>query len=102
MICFDDRLDNKKSVLLIRRTTNWESHDGAEDGYLDEDKDSPSDPYDNLPLAQTIPSKYTPEAHNQSKGPNTSKKLVAGGKLYRRASNRKTGEPYFNLVMKTY
>ena len=75
-------------------------HDGAENGYLDEEKDSPSDPEDNLPLAQTIPSTTTPEGHKQSRGSTTKKKLVAGGKLYRSATNKKNGEPYFNLVKK--
>ena len=60
LIFFDDRLDKGKTILSNRRAGNWELHDGAEDGYLDEDKDSPSDPEDNLPLAQTIPSTLTP------------------------------------------
>ena len=52
-------------MYLILMKRNWELHDGAEDSYLNEDKDSPSDPEDNLPLAQTIPSTLTPEGHNQ-------------------------------------
>ena len=78
-------------------------HDGAEDGYLDEDKDIPSDPEDNLPLAHTVPSTPTPEEdHNQNEEhrPGASKKLVAGGKLYKKATNRKNEEPYFKLIKK--
>ena len=100
LISFDNRLDKGKSILSNRRGRNWELHDGAEDGYFDEDKNSPSDPEDNLPLAQIIPSTLTPEVHNQYRGPRKSKKLVAGGKLYTRATNWKNGEPYFNLVKK--
>ena len=55
LFSFDDRLDKGKSILSNRRASNWELHDGAEDGYLDENKDSPSDPEESLPLAQTIP-----------------------------------------------
>ena len=53
-----------------------------------------------MPLAQTITSATIPEGHKQSRGSATKKKLVAGGKLYRRATNRKNEEPYFNLVKK--
>ena len=98
LISFDNRLDKGKLILSNRRAWNWELHDGAEDGYLDKEKDSPSDPEDNWPLA--IPNTNTPEGHNQNRGPRASKKLVAGGKLYRRATNRKNGKPYFNLVKK--
>ena len=99
-ISFDDHLDKGKSILSSRRTSNWELHDGAEAGYLDEEKDRPSGPEDNLPLAQKIPSATTPEGHKQSRESDTKKKLVAGDNLYRRATNRKNGEPYFNLVKK--
>ena len=81
LISFNDHLDKGKSILSSRRASNWELHDGAEDGYLDEEKDNPSDPEDNVPLAQTIRSPTTPESHKQSRGSDTRKKLVAGGKL---------------------
>ena len=100
LISFDDRLDKGESILSNRRASNWELHDRAEDGYLDEDKDSPSDPEDSLPLAQRFPSAHSTEGRKQSRSLNTTKKVVAGGKLYRRATNRKKWEPYFNLVKK--
>ena len=94
------KADKGKLILSSRQASNWELHDGAEDWYLDEEKDNPSDPEDNIILAQTIPSPTTAVSHKQPRGSETRKKLVAGGKLYRRAINRKNGEPYFNLVKK--
>ena len=76
-------------ILSNRRASNWELHDDAEDGFLDENKDSPSDLEDSLPLAQTFSSTPTTEGRKQSRGLNTSRKVVAGGKLYRRATNKK-------------
>ena len=100
LVSFDDRLDKEKSILSNRRSSNLELHDRPENGYLDENTDSTSDPDDSLPLAQTFPSTPTTEGHKQSPSLNTSKKVVAWGKLYRRATNRKNGETYFNLVKK--
>ena len=100
LIFFDGRLDKGKSILSNRRASNCELHDRAEYGYLDEDKNSPSDPEDSLPLAQRFPSTHTTEGRKQSRSLNTSKNVDAGGKWYRRATNRKNGEPYFNLVKK--
>ena len=67
LIFFDDHLDEGKSILSNQRASNWELHDVAEDGYLEEEKDSPSDPEDNLPLAQAIPRTITPMCHNYLK-----------------------------------
>ena len=100
LISFDDRLDKGKSILSNRRASNWELHDGAEGGYLEEEKDSPSDTEDSLPLAQTLPSTHMTEVRKQSRCLFTSNKVVAGGKLCRRATDRKNEELYFNLVKK--
>ena len=48
LISYDDHLDKGKSILSSRRASNWEQHDGAENGYLDEEKDSPLDPEVNV------------------------------------------------------
>ena len=94
----NDHLDKGKPIISKQRASNWELHDGAEDGYLDEEKDSPSDPEDNLPLARTITSNLTPEGHRQPSGSPSKRKSVLGGNLYRRATIRKNGDPYFTLV----
>ena len=91
LISFDDDLDKGNQSFPA---------DGPATGNLVEEINSPSDPEDNLPLAQKNPSATTPEGHKQCRGSDTKKKLVAGGNLYRRATNRKNGEPYFNLVKK--
>ena len=100
LIYFNDHLNKGKSIFSSRRASNWGMHDGVDDGYLDEEKNNPSDPEDNIPLAQTILSPTKPESHKQPRGSDTKKKLVAGGKLYRTAINRKTGKTYFNLINK--
>ena len=43
------------------RATNWELHDGAEDGYMDKEKVSTSDPEENMPLARTFNLHTTPD-----------------------------------------
>ena len=60
--------------------------------------DTQTNSEDNLPLALTIPRTPVPEAHNPDKGSRSMKKLVSGGKYYRRPANTKNWEPYFNLV----
>ena len=47
----DDHLAKGKSIISKQRASNWELHDGAEDGYFDEEKDSPADPEDNMTLS---------------------------------------------------
>ena len=49
-----DHLDKGKAIMSKHRANNWELHDGAEDAYLDEEKDNTSDSEDNLPLARTV------------------------------------------------
>ena len=95
-----DSYHSEKGKLTIskQRASIWELHDEAEDGFLDEEKDSPSDPEDNLPLARTITSNLIPEGHRQAPGSPSKRKSVMGGNLYRRATNRKNRDPYFNLV----
>ena len=95
-----DHLDKGKAIMSKDRATNWEPHDGAEDGYLDEEKDSTSDPEDNLPLARTVTLNTTPDDINQFSEPLAKRKAVMGGNLYRKVSNRKNRDPYFNLVYK--
>ena len=95
-----DSYHSEKGKLTIskQRASNWELYDKAEDGFLDEEKDSPSDPEDNLPLARTITNNLIPEGHRQPPGSPSNRKSVMGGNLYRRATNRKNRDPYFNLV----
>ena len=95
-----DHLDKGKAILSKERATNWELHDGAEDGYLDEERDSTSDPEENLPLARTFSLRTTPDDTTRTLDPLGKRKAVTGGNLYRKASNRKNGDPYFNLVKK--
>ena len=95
-----DHLDKGKAIMSKDRATNWELHDGAEDGYLDEEKDSTSDPEDNLPLSRTVTINTTPEDINQNSEPLAKRKTVMGGNLYGKVSNRKNRDPYFNLVNK--
>ena len=82
------------------RATNWELHDGAEDGYLDEEKDSTSDPEENMPLARTFSLHTTPDVTFRTSDPLAKRKAVMGGNLYRKVTNRKNWDPYFNLVKK--
>ena len=95
-----DHLDKGKATMSKDRATNWELHDGAEDGYLDEEKDSTSDPEDNLPLSRTVTLNTTPDDINQTSEPLAKSNTVMGGNLYRKVSNRKNRDPYFNLVKK--
>ena len=95
-----EHLDKGKAILSKERATNWELHDGAEDGYLDEERDSTSDPEENLPLARTFSLRTTPEDTTRTLDPLGKRKAVTGGNLYRKVSNRKNGDPYFNLVKK--
>ena len=64
-----DHLDKGKAIMSKDWATNWELHDGAEDGYLDEEKDSTSDPEDNLPLSRTVTLNTTPDDINQTSEP---------------------------------
>ena len=95
-----DHLDKGKAIMSKDRATNWELHDGAEDGYLDEEKDSTSDPEDNLPLSRTVTLNTTPDDINQTSEPLAERKTVMGSNLYRKVSNTKNRDPYFNLVNK--
>ena len=95
-----DHLDKGKAIMSKDRATNWELHDGAEDGYLDEDKDSFSGPEDNLPQARTVTTNTNPDDNKQASEPLAKRKAVMGGNLYRKVSNRKNRDPYFNLVKK--
>ena len=95
-----DHLEKGKAIMSKDRATNWELHDGAEDGYLDEEKDSTSDPEDNLPLSRTVTLNTTPDDINQSSKPLAKSKSVMGGNLYRKVSNRKNRDPCFNMVRK--
>ena len=92
-ISFNNRLDKGKWRARNWRARNWELHDGAEDGYLNANMDTQSDPEKNLPLALTIPSTPVPEVHIPGKGA-----LVSGGKYYRTATTIKNRALYFNLV----
>ena len=96
----NDHLDKGKSIISKQRASNWELHDGAEDGYLDEEKNSLSDPEGNLPLARTITTNSTAEGNQQYPGSLSKRKSVMGGNLYRRVTYRKNRDPYFNLVKK--
>ena len=80
--------------------TNWELHDGAVDGYLDEEKDRTSKPEDNLPLSRTVTLNTNSDDNKQASEPLAKRKAVMGGNLYRKVSNRKKRDPYFNLVNK--
>ena len=93
-----DHLDKGTAILSKERATNWELHDGAEDGYLDEEKDSTSDPEENLPLARTFSLLTIPDDTTRTSDPLGKRKAVTGGNLYRKVSNRKNRDPYFNLV----
>ena len=62
-----------------QRASNWELHDGAEDGYLDEEKVSPSDPEDNLPLARTVTTNTNQEDNRQALVSLSKRKAVMGG-----------------------
>ena len=63
------------------RPTNWELHDGAEDGYMDEEKDSTSDPEENLPLARTFSLHTTPDVTFRTSETLAKRKAVMGGNL---------------------
>ena len=93
-----DHLDEGKDIMSKDRATNWELHDGAEDGYLDEEKDSTSDPEDNLPLSSTVTLNTNADDNKQASEPLAKRKAVMGGNLYRKVSNKR--KPYFNLVKK--
>ena len=80
------------------RATKWELHDGVEDGYLDEEKDNTSDPEDNLPLSRTVTTNTNADHIKQAPEPLSKRKAVMRGNLYRKVSNRKNRDPYFNLV----
>ena len=95
-----DHLDKGKDTMSKERATNWELHDGAEDGYLDEEKDSTSDPEDNLPLSRTFTLNTNPDNNKQASEPLAKRKSVMGGNLYRKVPNRKNRDPYFILVKK--
>ena len=64
-----DHLDKGKAIMSKDRATNWELHDGAEDGYLDEEKDSTSDPEDNLPLSRAATLNTKPDDIKQASDP---------------------------------
>ena len=93
-----DHLDKGKATMSKDRATNWELHDGAEDGYLDEEKDSTSEPEDNLPLSRTATLNTNPDGLKQASEPLAKRKAVMGGNL--KVSNRKNRDPNFNLVKK--
>ena len=93
-----DHLDKRKTIMSKDRATNWELHDGADDGYLDEEKDSTSDPEENMPLSRTFNLHTTPDVTIRSSEPLAKRKAVMGGNLYNKVSNRKNRDPYFNLV----
>ena len=95
-----DDLDKGKVIMSKQQTSNRELHDGAEDGYLDEEKDSPLDPEDNLPLARSVTTNANPEDNRQALGSLSKRKAVMGGNLYRKVTNRKNRDPYFSLVKK--
>ena len=95
-----DHLDKGKAIMSKERATNWEPHDGAEDGYLDEEKDSTSDPEENMPFARTFSLHTTPDVTIRTADPLAKRKAVMGGDLYRKVTNRKNRDPYFNLVKK--
>ena len=97
-----DHLDKGKAIMSKDWATNWELHDGAEDGYLDEEKDSMSDPEGNLPLARTVTTNTNPDDNKQASEPPAKRKAVMGGNLYTKVSNRKNKDPYFNLVKKDF
>ena len=84
-----DHLDKGKAIMSKERATNWELHDGAEDGYLDEEKDSTSDPEENMPLARTFSVHTTPDVTIRTSDPLSKRKAVMGGNLYRKVTNRK-------------
>ena len=79
-----DHLDKGKAIMSKERATNWELHDGAEDGYLDEEKDSTSDPEKNMPLARTFSLHATPDVTIRTSDPLAKRKAVPGGNLYRK------------------
>ena len=95
-----DHLDKGKAIMSKVRAMNWKLHDGAEDGYLDEEKDSTSDPEENMPLSRTFNLHTTPDVTIRTSEPLEKRKAVMGGNLYRKVSNRKNRDPYFNLVKK--
>ena len=95
-----DHFDKGKAIMSKERATNWELHDGAEDSYLDKEKDSTSDPEKNMPLARTFSLNTTPDVTIRTSEPLAKRKAVMGGNLYRKVSNRKNRDPYFNLVKK--
>ena len=95
-----DHSDKGKAIRSKDRATNWELHDGAEDGYLDEEKDSTSDPEENMPLSKTFNLHTTPDVTIQTSEPLAKRKAVMGRNLYRKVSNRKNRDPYFDLVKK--
>ena len=67
---------------------------------MDEEKDSTSDPEENMPLTRTFSLHSTPDVTIRTSEPLAKRKTVMGGKLYRKVSNRKNRDPYFNLVKK--
>ena len=95
-----DHLDKGKAIMSKERAANWELHDGAEDGYSDEEKDSTSDPEENMPLARIFSLHTTPGVTIRTSEPLAKRKAVMGGNLYRKVSNTKNRDPYFNLVKK--
>ena len=96
-----DHLDKGKDIMSKQQASNWELHDGAEYGYLDKEKDSPSDPEDNRPLARIVTSIPNQEGIRQAPVSLSKSKAVMGGNLNRRVTNRKNRDPYYNLVKKT-
>ena len=95
-----DHLYKGKAIMFKNRATNWELHDGAEDGYLDEEKDSTSDPEDNLPLSRTATLNTNPNDIKQASEPLAKRKAVMGGNLYRKVSNRKNRVPLFLIWLR--
>ena len=79
-----DHLDKGKDIMSKQLASNWELHDGAEEGYLDEEKDSPSDPEDNLPLARTLTTNPNPEGNRQAPVSLSKRKAVMGGNINRK------------------
>ena len=84
-----DHLEKGKNIMSKQRASNWELHDGAEDEYLDEEKDNPLDPEDNMPLARTVISIPNQEGIKQAPVSPSKRKAVMGGNIYMRVTNRK-------------
>ena len=94
-----DHLDKGKAILSKERASNWELHDGAEDGYLDEEKDSTSDPEENLTLARNFSLHTTPDATTRTSDPLGKRKAVMGGNLYRKVTNRKNRDIILTRIL---